>query len=425
MNPLHTYIGGDYLSANNLNFFQDNDDVCLNVYTLGCFEVKSGTRVLSNGSKRSQQLWNLFKYILTYRNKRIIQESFFDILWSEKECDNPVKALQNLIYRLRMLLNYEGINKDGESIINYSQGCYSWNKEFHYWTDVDEFEDLYKRAKAFEKSDNFFNAIECYQKALMLYKGEYLSEDSCNEWVTPIINYYHRIYMDIIDKLTKLLKHYGRTKDILKVCEGALMIQPFEESIHLLYIEALIEVGNIKQAQSQYEYVTSMLYKEMGVKPSTALRNLYHQIKRNDDKILLDINSIQEIMMDKDDSDGAFFCESDTFISVYKLECRRVARTKQVLFIGMLTISRVRNRKQDSKVLTKAMGSLLDILIQDLRTGDVVSEWSEAQILVLLPGTTFEQADMVLSRILNKHEMEFDSKDIVVKTVLQPINCID
>jgi DNA-binding SARP family transcriptional activator len=387
--------------------------------------VKSGTRVLSNGSKRSQQLWNLFKYILTYRNKRIIQESFFDILWSEKECDNPVKALQNLIYRLRMLLNYEGINKDGESIINYSQGCYSWNKEFHYWTDVDEFEDRYKRAKAFEKSDNFFNAIECYQKALMLYKGEYLSEDSCNEWVTPIRNYYHRIYMDIIDKLTKLLKHYGRTKDILKVCEGALMIQPFEESIHLLYIEALIEFGNIKQAQSQYEYVTSMLYKEMGVKPSTALRNLYHQIKRNDDKILLDINSIQEIMMDKDDSDGAFFCESDTFISVYKLECRRVARTKQVLFIGMLTISRLKNRKQDSKVLTKAMGSLLDILIQDLRTGDVVTEWSEAQILVLLPGTTFEQADMVLSRILNKHEMEFDSKDIVIKTVLHPINCVD
>ena len=94
--------------ANNLNTIKNSDEDCLKVYTLGCFEVKLGRKVLSNDCKRSQQLWNLFKYILTYRNKRIVQEKFFDILWIDKECDNPIKALQNLIYRLRMLLNYEG-----------------------------------------------------------------------------------------------------------------------------------------------------------------------------------------------------------------------------------------------------------------------------------------------------------------------------
>lgn len=417
--------GGDYLSANNLKLIENSYEDCLKVYTLGHFEVKSGRKVISDGCKRSQQVWNLFKYILTYRDKRIIQENFFDILWVDKECDNPVKALQNLIYRLRMLLDYEGINKDGESIINFSQGCYSWNKEFHYWTDVDEFEELYKKAKALEKSDDFINAIDFYQSALMLYKGDYLSEDSYNEWLTPVRNYYHRIYMDIIGRITKLLKHYGRNEDILKVCEEALMIESFEESLHILYIEALIEVGNIKQAQSQYEYVSSMLYKEMGVKPSSDLRNLYHQIKGKDDKILLDLNSIQEMMTDRSDSDGAFFCEPDTFISFYKLECRRAARNGKIVFMAMLTISRAKNRTKDSKILKRAMGSLLDMLIQDLRTGDVVSKWSEAQILVILPGPTFEQANMVLNRILNKHEIAYTSKDIIVETLLKPINYLD
>ena len=84
-----------------------------------------------------------------------------------------------------------------------------------------------------------------------------------------------------------------------------------------------------------------------------------------------------------------------------------------------LLISRVKNRTQDSKVLTKAMGSLLDTLIQGLREGDVVSEWSKSQILVLLPGTTFEQANMVLARILEKHEINYTSNDIIVKTLLQ------
>ena len=91
--------------------------------------------------------------------------------------------------------------------------------------------------------------------------------------------------MDIICRLINLLKHYEKHQDILKVCEEALMIETFEENLHLLYIEALIEVGNIKQAQNQYEYVTSMLYKGMGVKPSANLRNLYQKIKSNDDKI--------------------------------------------------------------------------------------------------------------------------------------------
>ena len=410
--------------SNNINFVENTNEDCLKVYTLGCFEVKSGKKVLSNDCKRSQQLWNLFKYILTYRDKRIIQENFFDILWVDKECDNPVKALQNLIYRLRMLLNYEGINKDGESIINYSQGCYSWNKEFHYWTDVDEFEDLYKKAKVAEKNDGFI-AIEFYQRALMLYKGDYLSEDSYNEWLTPVRNYYHRIYMDIIGRITKLLKHYGRNEDILKVCEEALMIESFEESLHIHYIEALIAVGNIKQAQSQYEYVTSMLYKEMGVKPSTDLRNLYHKIKSNDDMILLDLNSIQEMMMDRPDSDGAFFCEPDTFISFYKLECRRAARSEEVVFMAMLTLSMTKNRTKDCKILKKAMGSLLDMLIQELRKGDVVSKWSEAQILVILPGGTYEQANIVLARILNKNEIAYTTKDIIVETTLKPISNLD
>jgi len=413
------------LLANNLNFIENTDDDCLKVYTLGCFEVKSGKKVLSNDCKRSQQLWNLFKYILTYRDKRIIQENFFDILWIDKECDNPVKALQNLIYRLRMLLNYEGINKDGESIINFSQGCYSWNKEFNYWTDVDEFEELYKKAKAFEKNDDFINAIEFYQRALMLYKGDYLSEDSYNEWLTPVRNYYHRIYMDIIGRIIKLLKHYGRNEDILKVCEEGLMIESFEESLHIHYIEALITVGNIKQAQSQYEYVTSMLYKEMGVKPSTDLRNLYHKIKCNDDMILLDLNSIQEMMMDRPDSNGAFFCEPDTFVSFYKLECRRAARTEQAVFMAMITISIAKNRTKDNKIFKKAMGSLLDMLIQDLRKGDVVSKWNDAQILVILPGSTLDQTNVVLNRILNKHKISYIYKDIIVETTLKPIIDLD
>ena len=128
------------------------------------------------------------------------------------------------------------------------------------------------------------------------------------------------------------------------------------------------------QAQKQYEYVTSMLYEEMGVKPSSDLRKLYRKIKCNDKKVLVDLSSFQKIMVDSRESDGAYFCEPDTFVSVYKLECHRAVRTKQIIFMGLFTINRVKNRGQDNKVMRNGIGSLLNVLIQDLREGDVVTE---------------------------------------------------
>ncbi|WP_298847229.1 BTAD domain-containing putative transcriptional regulator [Clostridium sp.] len=416
-----------------LRIIESGDKDCLKVYTLGSLKVKSGGKVISNDCKRSQQLWNLFKYIFTYRNKRIIQENFFDVLWNDNECDNPGKALQNLIYRLRMLLDYKEENKEGQSIINYSQGCYSWNKECNYWTDVDEFENLYNNGKTSENNKDFDNAIEIYQRGLSLYKGDYLSDDPYNEWVTPLRNYYHRIYIDIICRLTKLLRDDGRIKDVLKVCEEALMIQQFEEKLYVIYIEALIETGNMKQAQNEYKSITSRLYNDMGVKPSTALRNLYHRIKCNDDnkadnkidKKLMNLDDIREVMVDRDDCDGAFFCDPDIFSSIYKLDCRKAARGGQVDYMGMITISVAKNKTNNSNVLKKVMRALLDMLIQDLREGDVVSEWSGTQVIVLLSEVTLEQADGVLTRILNKHEVLATSNNIIVEKLLKPISSIE
>ena len=93
--------------------------------------------------------------------------------------------------------------------------------------------------------------------------------------------------------------------------------------------------------------------------------------------------------------------------------------------MAMLTISRVKHKTVESKTLKIVIGSLLDMLIQDLRKGDAVSTWGESQILVLLPGITFEQATMVLARIINKHKITYNSKDIIIKTLLQPINYLD
>ena len=64
---------------------------------------------------------------------------------------------------------------------------------------------------------------------------------------------------------------------------------------------------------------------------------------------------------------------------------------------------------------------LLDIICKDLRSGDVLTKWNESQFLVMLPGTTFEQADKITARIQRKFELKCKEKDIVMRRRVMPI----
>jgi len=47
------------------------------------------------------------------------------------------------------------------------------------------------------------------------------------------------------------------------------------------------------------------------------------------------------------------------------------------------------------------MDQLLDVLVQNLRRGDVVSKYSGAQYVVMLPSANFEDSSMVMDRIVS------------------------
>jgi DNA-binding SARP family transcriptional activator len=119
----------------------------------------------------------------------------------------------------------------------------------------------------------------CYQQALKLYKGEYLSENLYNEWIIPVRNRYHRLYSQALLQQLELLKNESNYQSIVETCEEAFQIDPYEESVHIFYLDALIKLAQIKQATSHYHYITTKLFQELGVKPSPFLREIYREIK--------------------------------------------------------------------------------------------------------------------------------------------------
>ena len=61
----------------------NSDEYLFHIYTLGKFEIYSKGVKITENSKRSIRVWNLFKYILSNRKKMLSSGELIDVVWGE------------------------------------------------------------------------------------------------------------------------------------------------------------------------------------------------------------------------------------------------------------------------------------------------------------------------------------------------------
>jgi len=252
-----------------------------------------------------------------------------------------------------------------------------------------------------------------------MYKGEYLSETYGHDWLIPARNYYRRIFLQSVYEASDLLKEQKRYQDIIPLCETALKHELFEEELHFRYIEALAGSRKIRQARNHYEYVTEVFERELGVKPSNALRNLYQLLFGEISKTGLDMTVINDTLREEFFSNGPVLCDKEFFKFLNRLERRRAERYGQTSFLCLLTLSLPDHTLPPAKQLQEGIKQLKQILLTGLRKGDVVTEWNEAQFLLSLPGLNVEQANMALERIRSKFAAAYKDSDLVLYKKVQ------
>ncbi len=372
----------------------------LEIRTFGKFLVSYSGSVLSEEAGRSYRMWDLFKYLITYRDRGILPETAAEALWPEQEYSEPKSAFRTSIYRLRQILASKTASKNREEYISFSQGCYLWNPNTNYWLDAQEFEVACNRGQLLAETAPEA-AVESLKYAVSLYKGEYLPECMYHEWVIPIRNYYHRLFLENALLLCRLLKKTGNNAELFKICETVFLIEPLEEDFHLYYLDACLACGKAKEACAHYTDVTERMYRELGVKPSAAMRSLHKRIRidMEADNINADLYSIQSGPGKKEGS-GAFLCDAQVFLSLYEIEKRRAERTRVPLYLGKFTLTANQGAWQQNS-LKKGMSVLGAILLSNLRKGDVVTLWKDNQYLVFMPALARAQGEEVQRRLKN------------------------
>ena len=397
------------------------EQVCdiVEVYTLGRFMVRSGDMNYSQKAIRSNKMWELFKFLLSNRGRNLPPDVILDNLWPEKEYVDPKSAFRVQINRMKHAIG-EDLFNDGKININFSHGCYCLETGPNCRLDIDEMEDLSQQASELALHDPK-GAINTYLKALSLYRGDYFPDIAYNGWVLPFRNYYRCLYLLNVMELIKLLKRAGLNSEIIKVCEKVFFVELFEEDIHICYMKALLEEGKEKQALAHYQYITSLMYREIGAKPSEAMRNIYRLLKMEPQLVELDITQVQEMLMRHEETGGAFICDPEFFRFLYKLERRWSQRMEQEVLLALLTVNGTNHHPLLGAPLAEAMLHLKQALTNSLRTGDVISQWNELQFIMLLPGLTLHNSEEVLNRIKSKFYQKYSPEEIILHYNLQSI----
>ena len=394
----------------------------LYISTLGEFDIKIDGQSILKDSTRMYKIYRLFEYFLTFRNKKLLPETIIDNLLSDSESDDPKNMLRTQIFRLRKIINYLiPKNEDASQYLslNFTNGYYSLEIGENTVIDIDEFERFIQQG---DKDLNFDieSAINNYQNAISLYKGLYLSDNAYEVWLVPTRNYYQRLYIKTLYKLIELLKKNEENERIITLCEETLLIEPYEENIHIELMEALLRTGNNKSALNHYEYSLNMLEKELDAKPSQRFTDFIKKIHNNTPrKNDLDISEIRKNLEDGI-SEGAMYCSLEYFKFLFNIQKRKSLRNNENDYLCIITINR--NKSSFYEPVTKnGINDIFMVLEKSLRKGDVFTSWNENQILIMLHDVKNNGTEIIQERLTNNLKEYTKTSTNEIRMIFQPL----
>ena len=246
----------------------------LRLFTLGRFGAAVGDRGLPFQRWERRQALTLLKYLLTYRGRAVHRERLMYCLWPEVSARQGRKRLKVIVYSLRRELRSAGLP---DELIETTGECYILRSQ-DLWVDADVFEELVQDGCRLAARQQQGQALQRYQDAELLYRGDYLEEERYADWCAEERERLREIYLELLSHMAGLYGARGDYTQAAQLCRKALVKQPCRESTHRALMEYLWRDGRRDEALAQFNHCKQVLAQELEVEPLLATKQLSRQI---------------------------------------------------------------------------------------------------------------------------------------------------
>jgi LuxR family transcriptional regulator, maltose regulon positive regulatory protein len=230
---------------------------------------------------RNGKALTILKYLLANRTRPVSQDHLMGWLWPESNLKKARWSLNSAIHGLRKLLS--GCSSSiSTNYVFLEDGYYRLSPDVRVSTDVDDFDRHHEQGRRLEKESRKQDAAIEYEKAVGLYRGDYLIEDLYEDWTMVERERLANAYIDLLGRLAIYYMGVGQQQESIRACYKVLEKDRCHEDSYRLLMQCYARLGLRARALHQYRMCEQILSQEYGTSPSPETRSLYMRLLKDE-----------------------------------------------------------------------------------------------------------------------------------------------
>ncbi len=259
---------------------KDARSACLCLRVLGTFEVVLDGTAIPEEAWPRRKTRDLLKVLLTAPGDVFTVDQLIDALLPDADVSRARSNIQARVSELRHTLE-PNLKKGSDSqYIRHTGEGYAFNTDSDSWLDVVEFSRKILDAHRLADKSRWAEAVEAFDQALSLYRGEFLAEDRYEEWAAVTRLDLRSRCLDAQSRLAECYAKLDRLRQAISCCEKVLGIESHRESTIRQLMEYQAAMGERTKALITFETGAEQLKERLDVEPSSDLRELRDRIAR-------------------------------------------------------------------------------------------------------------------------------------------------
>ncbi len=252
----------------------------LEIRCFGAFALHLRGKLVTPEMFSRREALTLLKILVIQGGRPVARDALIECLWPEADPRTAVNRLHVLVHTLRRVI--EPPQQRGDWLFIRSDGDrYSLSATAPYRLDITEFREYVSLGEQLSRDGEEAAAIEAYEAAVELYRGDLLEEEPYADWCREQRAHLREICLTVLGRLATAYRDQGSTEESINHYRHALKIDPLRESNHRGLMLALWSAGRRDEALRQYQTCSDILRRELNVEPLPETAELHTSIRNS------------------------------------------------------------------------------------------------------------------------------------------------
>jgi len=216
----------------------------IRIQTFGHFSVMIGDRELTSDDWQRKKARDIFKILLLNHRKSVSADELIDILWLDAAGKNLIPTLWNCVSYIRKALEPSIKPRQPSAYIKIVGKNYMLDLGAGAEIDFLTFRNLVSKAP---KQSTLEAQIRMYEQAITLYTGEFLKEDSFEDWSSFERESLKELYINTVTTVGNYYLSQGNTTQATLHARKILDIDRVQDDGYELLFTSLAAAGNISE----------------------------------------------------------------------------------------------------------------------------------------------------------------------------------